>query len=677
MRRTLTILIFIFLGFSLYATTPSCESHNKKAEKLYNKAIDLLRTGQKKNREEAYKILINAVKIDPTYVDANFVLADVNYQKYKLSIVPQQKEQLANRALQYYEAVIKECPSHRDYEVYYYMSDILYKRHEYKKVEEYLNIYDTNSKNSYYYRQTMYMLIRVRTYFDLLNHPVAFNPQKLEGVCSTDDEFLPLISPDGELAFFTHRNNIKGKPSSSKKIKDELSISYRKNPNKKEKEIYNSPKTMPYPFNQEGVDQGAMCMTIDNKQLYITICKFVKGPDGPFKNCDIYVSYFNDGKWSELKNLGPNINGKFSWESQPTISADGKILYFSSIRPSNIGFDYKNNQTADIYYSEKLPNGEWGKAKNIGPTINTSGNEKSPFIHTDSQTLYFASDELPGMGGYDIFYTQKKKNKWIKPRNIGYPINKKADDLGFIVSTNGEKAYFSSNTLDDKNGWDIYSFDLYKEARPKSVLFVKGQLKDKEGNCLTDAKVSFVSSRTNKKTEGMVDKKTGSYAIAMAVEDDEEVLMTVTKKNYSFTSKYFKPKDIKKAKTTKKVDLKVQPVKIGETVKINDIQFASNSTMFMKGSILILNNFIQFLQNNPKIKIEIHGHTDNVGGARANKKLSTRRAETIRNYLVFQGIEPSRIVAYKGFGESKPIASNKTEAGKAKNRRTEFVIVER
>jgi outer membrane protein OmpA-like peptidoglycan-associated protein len=175
----------------------------------------------------------------------------------------------------------------------------------------------------------------------------------------------------------------------------------------------------------------------------------------------------------------------------------------------------------------------------------------------------------------------------------------------------------------------------------------------------------------------MVDKKTGSYAIAMAVEDDEEVLMTVTKKNYSFTSKYFKPKDIKKAKTTKKVDLKVQPVKIGETVKINDIQFASNSTMFMKGSILILNNFIQFLQNNPKIKIEIHGHTDNVGGARANKKLSTRRAETIRNYLVFQGIEPSRIVAYKGFGESKPIASNKTEAGKAKNRRTEFVIVER
>jgi len=677
MAKVLGVFVFVFWGLGLFATsTPSCESHSKKAEKLYNKAIDLLRTGQKKNREEAYKILINAVKIDPTYVDANFVLADINYQKYKLSIIPQQKERLANRALKYYQAVIEECPSHRDYEVYYYMSDILYKRHEYKKVEEYLNIYDSKNKNGYFYRQTVYMLIRVRTYFDLLNHPVAFNPQKLQGVCSPDDEFLPLISPDGELAFFTHRNSVKGTPSSSQKIKDELSISYRKNPNDANKEIYDKPKAMPYPFNQKDVDQGAMCMTIDNKQLYIAICKFVKGPNGPFKNCDIYVSYNNNGKWSELKNLGPNINGKFSWESQPTISADGKTLYFASIRPSNIGFDYKN-QTADIYYSEKQANGEWGKAKNIGPAINTSGNEKSPFIHTDSQTLYFASDELPGMGGYDIFYTQKKKGKWIKPKNIGYPINKEADDLGFVVSTNGEKAYFSSNTLDDKNGWDIYSFPLYKEARPKSVLFVKGHLKDKNGNDLTDAKVSFVSSKTHKKTEGMVDKKTGNYAIAMAVEEDEEVLMTVTKKDYSFSSKYFKAKDIKKNKTTTKVDLKVQPVKLGETVKINDIQFASNSTMFMKGSILILNNFIQFLENNPKIKIEIHGHTDNVGGARANRKLSTKRAKTIRDYLVFQGINPSRIVAYKGFGESKPIASNKTAAGRAKNRRTEFVIVER
>jgi outer membrane protein OmpA-like peptidoglycan-associated protein len=417
-----------------------------------------------------------------------------------------------------------------------------------------------------------------------------------------------------------------------------------------------------------------MSMTIDNKELYITLCKFVKGRNGPFKNCDIYVSYNRNNKWSTLKNLGPNINGKYSWESQPSISADGKRLFFASIRPTNMGFDYSNNQSSDIYYSVKDANGNWSKAKNIGAPINTVGNEKSPFIHTDSKTLYFSSDYIPGVGGYDIFYIKEGDSGWEKPVNIGYPINKESNDVGFFVSTNGKKAYFSSDELDNNNRWNIYSFNLYERARPERVFFAKGKLLDEGGEVLTDAKIEIRSSKNNKVTTGMVDKETGDYAIAVAVEKDEEILLTVKKKGRAFSSKYIKA-DEKETSAPKEITMEVKKLEVGKTVQINDIYFATNSAMFMKGSIFILDNFVDYLKENPSIKIEIHGHTDNVGSSWTNKKLSEERAKTVRDFIVFQGINQDRIVAYKGFGESKPIASNKTEKGRAKNRRTEFLII--
>ena len=222
--------------------------------------------------------------------------------------------------------------------------------------------------------------------------------------------------------------------------------------------------------------------------------------------------------------------------------------------------------------------------------------------------------------------------------------------------------------------WNIYSFNLYERARPEKVFFAKGKLLDEKGKALTDATIEIKTANSGEVTIGMVDKETGEYAIAVAVKKDEEVLMTVKKKGHAFSSKYIKATAEETTKPAQ-ITMTVKKVKVGATVQINDINFATNSSMFMQGSIFILDNFVDYLKENPNIKIEIHGHTDNVGSGRTNKKLSEKRAKTVRDYIVFQGIDKSRIIAYKGFGESKPIASNSTEKGRSKNRRTEFLIV--
>lgn len=673
--RWIGLVIVMLIQIIVFAQDESgCKTSSGKAERLYDKAIGLLMTGQKAERREAYKLLIEATKLDKTYADANFALGDINYQKSKVQIDPNRKLQLENKAIKYFDRVLESCSSTHDYEVNYYIGEIFFQRKDYKKARTTLLQYKDNSKKNYFKKEAIEKLNRVKVYFDLINNPVEFKPVKLEGISTNEDEFLPIISPDGEIAIYTHRYNLVDPETQRGKIVDELSLSRRTNSIKDLNEIFSHGEKMPFPFNQADLDQGAMSMTIDNRELYITICKFAKGRSGPFKNCDIYVSFNQNGEWSSLKNLGPNINGKYSWESQPSISADGKKLYFASIRPTNIGFDYSNNQTSDIYISTRTANGTWSKAKNIGPAINTKGNEKSPFIHTDSKTLYFSSDGIPGVGGYDIFYIKETAKGWGKPVNIGYPINKESNDLGFFVSTNGKKAYFSSDELDGGKIWNIYSFNLYERARPEKVFFAKGQLLDEKGEALTNAKIEIKTADSKKVTTGMVNKETGEYAIAVAVKEDTEVLLTVKKKGHAFSSKYIKATTKEIAKPVE-ITMEVKKVEVGKTVQINDIYFATNSSMFMRGSIFILDNFVDYLKENPNIKIEIHGHTDNVGGGRSNKKLSEERAKTIRDYLVFQGVGQDRIVAYKGFGESKPIVSNSTERGRAKNRRTEFLIV--
>ncbi|NSW44302.1 MAG: OmpA family protein [Bacteroidales bacterium] len=659
------IVVVISLLCTLKSFSQECPEPEKKAQKLFEQSQEAY---QKRNPELAYKLLTEAVREDPNFAKAYLILADVNVQRSNQATNGNSALQYKNNAINYYVKAADACPSIDNYRACYEAAYYYYHEKKYDKAKPYLEKFIANAKNSPQITEAQNMKKHIDVYLDLINHPVPFNPIKVEGVSGPDDEFLPLISPDDELMFYTHRINKVNELGTTQKF-DVFTVATRD----KNKEVFSANQPMPAPFNQNtNNNQGAVSITIDNNHLYVTIC------EGP--NCDIWVSDYEDGSWSQLRNLGASINGRRSWESQPSISSDGKMLFFASIRPGNIGFELDNpeTQTSDIWMSQQDANGNWLPAKNLGPIINTPGNEKSPYIHSDSKTLYFSSDGHYGVGGYDIYYSKMLPNgKWSEPKNIGYPINTENDEIGFIVSTNGKKAYFSSNKLNDSKGYDIYSFDLYNEARPTEVVFYKGQVKDEEGNPLEDAKVVIKNVTEQRTSEAMVDKLTGKYAVVIPVEKpNDDFILMVKKKDYAFTSNYIKADELKRDKPVE-VNFEVKPIEEGKTVKINNIYFASNSAVFEKSSLVVLDNFLEFLNENPTVCFEIHGHTDNVGDDNSNLILSEKRAKAVAEYLILNGLDPKRITATKGFGETKPVASNDTEAGRSLNRRTEFMIVKK
>ena len=417
---------------------------------------------------------------------------------------------------------------------------------------------------------------------------------------------------------------------------------------------------MPSPFNKNS-NEGGASLSADNRYMFFTICR-KEAAEG--LNCDIWYSVYSKGSWSEIKNAGPLVNRKECWDSQPSLSSDGKTLYFVSSRPGGFG-------ELDIWKSLRDKNGEWGEPINLGPSINTKGSEKSPFFHSDGQTLYFSSNGQMGYGGYDNFFSKlDKENNWATPKNIGYPINSENDDLGFFVSTDGKSGYFASNKLKGSGGWDIYSFPLYKEARPERVLFLKGALTDDNNKAVTDGRVELKNTRTKEITTVDVDSLTGKYVAVVSFSDDH--ILTVKQPGKAFSSEYLSTTDssLNKPKT---LNVEVQKIEVGKNYKLNNIYFETNSSILNSQTIAIIEQLTEFLNENPTVNISIQGHTDNVGDASANLKLSQDRARMVYELLVKNGIDSNRLSS-TGYGASKPISTNQTEKGRALNRRTEFTI---
>ncbi len=649
------------------------EMTSKKAIKLYDKALKMPRTKHK----ESTAMLLEVLELEPDFAELLYILAESNWKKGMAG-----RTKYLQTAKNYYLRVIENCDAFDYYFSYFYVGQYHYMRAqdtengmldkaESEQATKYFQLFieknGNRNKDENEYAQNS--IKEMNEYLDLMNNPVPFSPVLVQGVSTKTDEFLPMISPDGAFLFYTHRFDANDRYTTIQKRFEHFKISQRVDG---EGELsFSSGESLPYPFNQ-GLKQGAAAITIDNNHIFMTICEFTECQGQPYNNCDIYSSDYTDGAWSEFKNLGPNVNGKCTWESQPTVSADGKDLYFVSLRRAHLG-----DLTTDIYQSKLGNDGVWSKAISMDHKINSDRDEKSPFLHSDSKTLYFSSNGRTGVGGYDIYYSrQNEDDSWSEPVNIGYPINTPDDDIGFMVSTDGKKAFLSSNKLDGSGGYDIYSFDLYEEARPEKVLFVKGQLLDEQGAEITDAKVEMKSADGKRVIEGMVDKMTGRYAVAIAFEEKDEFIMTVKKKDYAFTSRYFVPDELAEIDEPVEVEVEVKPIEVGTTVKLNNILFATNSAEFDNASKVVLDNFIEFMSENASLRIAIQGHTDNIGNAAANMDLSKRRAAAVADYLGSQGIDASRMSS-KGFGANKPVASNDNEQGRALNRRTEFVIVEK
>jgi outer membrane protein OmpA-like peptidoglycan-associated protein len=431
---------------------------------------------------------------------------------------------------------------------------------------------------------------------------------------------------------------------------------------------------MPSPPFNISKNEGAPTLTLDNKYMVFTRCTddilMINGQQIAYYNCDLYYTECINGEWSEIKKLGPEINRPDSWEAQASISADGQVLFFASDRR-----DGNCGDTAwgtDIYFSVRDVNGNWQPAQNIGCVINTAKNEKTPFIHPDGKTLYFSSNGYETIGGYDIYVSRLSEDGvWKKPVNIGYPINSERDELGFFVNTAGDKGYFASNRF--SGNMDICEFDLYEGARPSKVILVKGQVESNDEE--QEIRVELQNIATKQIQTLNVDEFTGKYAVIINNIENDHIL-TVKQQDHVYESKYIDSKKIleNNQPIVKGVDFKLETIESGKSYNINDIYFATNSFDLNEASQSILNVLIDFLRDNPTVQIEIQGHTDNIGSRPDNMVLSENRAKEVYNYLINNHIAQHRL-KYKGYADTKPVADNSTEAGRAKNRRTVFVIV--
>lgn len=499
---------------------------------------------------------------------------------------------------------------------------------------------------------------------------VPFKPSMVRNVSSAEEEYFPMISPDNELIFYTRKMDVADLGSISSNVKEVFTFSHRPNISAD----FDGGSPLKNPFNDGSVQSyGAATLSVDNKEMIICACKAEQVSGQNYMNCDLYSTTYersgeggNDFSWTPLKNMGDLINTSDGWDAQPSLSADGNTLYYTVNRPSS-----RDN---DIYIAKRKEDGIWGPGVPFD-VVNTDGKDKSPFLHQDSETLYFVSqvsNDRPGVGGLDIFYIrQLPDGGWSKPKNIGYPINTENDELGLFVSIDGEIAYYSSR---DGGNWNIYSFELYEEARPQSVAILKGELKDSDGQAVSNATIEIAYEGSEEVTQVKVNGNDGKYAAVVKTKENQDVMVTVKKEGHAFDSKLITKEEL--APDVVKIennDLKVKELKVGEAYTINDILYLTNSADLNDKSKFILRGFARFLNENPTIKVSIQGHTDDVGDDAKNMTLSESRAQGVKAYLVSLGIDKSRLSA-KGFGETKPKVANDSAENRAQNRRTDFVI---
>lgn len=471
-----------------------------------------------------------------------------------------------------------------------------------------------------------------------------FTPINLgDSVNSTRSEYYPSVSIDDSLLIFTRRGDgaredfmetafANGHYASAKQIAGDINIE-------------------PY--------KGAITVSADGEWM-IFAGNFRTG----MGNFDLYISYQTPQGWSEPENLGPNVNSEY-WDSSPSLSPDNRILYFSSNRPGGFG-------GSDLYTCTRLANGKWGPAKNMGPVINTVGDETSPYIHADNQTLYFTSDGLQGYGGSDLFMCRKKNGEWGVPENLGYPVNTIENEGSLAVSSDGSTAYYASDRSDSRGGLDLYKFELRDDIRPIKTLYVKGKVFDAITGKGLPCAVDLIDNSNNSTLMHLQTDEVGKYFVPLP--SGKDYTFTVNRKGYLYHTELYELSK-KKSDSTYKKDIALQPLALNTTVIFNNIQFETNSFNLLPVSKIELDKLIQLLNDNNTVKIQILGHTDNTGTEKDNQLLSTNRARAVAYYLLNNGIDSKRL-SYKGFGSTKPLADNTTEQGKAKNRRTEFVIKE-
>lgn len=633
-RLIIFAFCLLFFAFSLNAQSYSINNVNAKTVIAYNKVVERMTEGYAK---EAIPVLHKIILLDTNFLDAQLSLAGAygEIKDYDSSVL-------------WYEKVKQKDP------VYFLPYNLPYSinlagqgrfNDALQAVNNFLaipNLVPSIIKSGEYRKKCYEFALDYQKNHSSTNY--IFTPQNLgDSVNSPQSEYYPSLSVDDSLLVFTRR--------SSDKFGEDFMESDIHNNN------FSQSKKIPGDINLQP-SKGAITVSADGTWL-IFAGNFKNG----FGDFDLYISYLTDDGWSEPENLGPNINTEF-WESSPSLSPDNQILYFSSDRSGGYG-------GKDLYYSVRQKNGHWGPAINMGPNINTVGDEMAPYIHADNQTLYFTSNGLPGYGGTDLFVCRKDSTgNWGKPENLGYPINTIENEGSICISADGNTAYYASDRADTRGGLDLYKFILREDIRPHKTFYVKGTVFDDATKKGIPCIIDLIENNTNRPLMHLQTNETGKYFVPLPAGNN--YTFTVNRKGYLLYSELYSLA-AQPADSVYEKDIPLQPLSINASVRLKNIQFPVNSFELLPVSKIELDKLVELMKDNPTLHIQINGHTDNTGSNEINLALSKNRAKAVAQYLVDNGIEVTRLT-YKGFGATQPVATNLTEEGKALNRRTEIVV---
>ncbi len=642
MRTNLNIFILLVLIMS----TNSCMliAQSRRAVTSFEKAHDAIKINDQRT---AIRHAGRAIELEPDYLEPHLLLAEVYSFRRDNA-----------RAKYFYGRVFEINPMY-DPSVALNMALYCYQDGEYEEAKDYIDFFLKFGNPN---KQTQFDTERLKKsiYFayNAIRNPVDFEPINIgSGVNTKYDEYWPSLSADERVLVFTRQipidpNRYDGTQSS---MQEDLFVSFRQ-----EDGEWSTAVPLPGGVNTP-LNEGAQCISADGNTIIFTACNRPEGVG----SCDLYIMFRRGNKWTKPENMR-SVNSS-SWDSNPSLTADGRVLFFASARPGGFG-------GSDIWGVRLDREGNaLSEPRNLGPIINTAMDEVSPFIHPDGKSLYFASNGHIGMGDLDLFVSQiDDDGKWSKPHNLGYPINTNGEERSLIVNARGDIAMFASAREEGK-GLDIYYFQIPEEAKPTSVTYVEGYVYDVVTNERLEAELELIDLSDEKiVAKQMSDPVYGDFLVCLPI--DKDYAFNVSKTGYLFFSENFSLTNLENPEEPYTIIIPLQPIRDGISVILRNIFFDFDSFELLPESFAELNKITTFLKDNPKMKIEIGGHTDNRGSKAYNQTLSENRAKSVYQYFINQGIDEKRL-SYKGYDFSEPIADNDTDEGRAKNRRTEFKII--
>jgi outer membrane protein OmpA-like peptidoglycan-associated protein len=638
------VILFFCVFFTLLSTESKSQNNKKEARKLTEQGNELYLI---EKYHEALDLFLKADQLEP----------NVPMLSYSIGLAYSQTDQRL-KALPYLEKAKQAGLPYPDIDFNLGHSYLL--AHKFNEAIKCLEAYKKNFKPSD--KDEMEVIDRLisncKNGIEFAKNPVDVKITNMGPVINSQyPDYKPSVSADESTLLFTSRreNSTGGK-------KDERDNHYFEDiySSTKVNGQWASPLDIGNGINTESHD-GCIGLSPDGQEMFIY--KWLKNTEG-----DIFVSDLKGSNWSTPKNLGSNINSA-SWESNATITADKRFIFFTSKRKSIYGQEQR-----DIYMAKRLSNGEFASPILLGPRVNTKFEEDAPFIHADGKTLYFSSQGHKSMGGFDIFScTVNTETGEITsdPVNVGYPINTADDDVFFVWSADNKRAYFASEREGGYGEKDIYMLERKEAAAALVVL--KGTVTSCDKKSPISAKITITDNVSGKPIGTYTsNSSSGNYIVIMPAGKNYGIAIEAP--GYFFYSKNI---DIPFLDHYEEIHDQVclEKIKVGTRIVLRNVFFDVAKATLRPESESELERLLEILHNNKEMKIQISGHTDSDGNDDLNLKLSDARAHAVVDYLVSKGIDAARLT-YKGFGETRPVAANDTPGNKQLNRRTEIEILE-